>query len=465
MRSAGVALDSARGRLVVAATVLGSGVVFLESTVVNVALPSMAEDLDLGMAGLQWILDGYLLTLSALILMGGSLGDAFGRGRIFVLGLLAFGVASALAAFMPDATSLVFVRLLQGAAGALLVPNSLAVLETVFEGADRGRAIGQWAGWSAASTALGPLAGGWIIDATSWRWVFGVVAPIAFIAAAIGIRAIPSVQINKGQGKRIDVPGALLATTGLAGITTALIVGPIRTFTDPLVVACGVGGVLVLVWFVWYEKRAEHAMLPLSMFRSHDFVGTNAATLFIYAALSGVFFLLMLQLQEGLGYSALQAGASLLPINVLMVMLSPMAGRLATRWGARWLIAVGAAFCAGGSLLFMTVKPGAMYTMTVLPAASLFGLGLATLVAPLTAAMMASADDELKGVASAFNNAVARVAGLLAIVLIPIVAGIAGSNDVRAVGRGFATAMAICAGLCLTGGVFALKTVSRDRKP
>jgi EmrB/QacA subfamily drug resistance transporter len=455
MRSAGVPLNSARGRLVVAATVLGSGVVFLESTVVNVALPSIAEELDLGIAGLQWILDGYLLTLSALILTGGSLGDVFGRGRIFVLGLLAFAITSALAAFMPTATSLVTVRLLQGAAGALLVPNSLAVLETVFEGADRGRAIGQWAGWSAASTALGPLAGGWIIDATSWRWVFGVVAPIAFIAAAIGMRAIPPVQETRNQSKRIDVTGSLLATIGLAGITTALIVGPIRTFTDPWVVASGLGGVFVLAWFVWYEKRADHAMLPLAMFQSRDFAGTNAATLFIYAALSAVFFLLMLQLQEGLGYSALQAGASLLPINVLMVLLSPVAGRLATRWGARWLIAAGAAFCAGGALVFMTVKPGAVYATTVLPAATLFGLGLATLVAPLTAAMMASAEDTLKGVASAFNNAVARVAGLLATVIVPLAAGIAGRADVGAVTSGFASAMAICAGLCLMGGIVA----------
>ena len=461
MRSAGVPLSSARGRLVVAATVLGSGVVFLESTVVNVALPSIAEELNLGMAGLQWILDGYLLTLSALILTGGSLGDAFGRGRMFVLGLVAFGVTSALAAFMPTATSLVIVRLLQGAAGALLVPNSLAVLETVFEGADRGRAIGQWAGWSAASTALGPLAGGWLIDATSWRWVFGVVAPIAFLAAALGMRAISSAPEARARSTRIDVSGALLATIGLAGITTALIVGPIRSFTDPLVVVCGLGSVLVLGSFVFYEQRAEHAMLPLSMFRSRDFAGTNAATLFIYAALSGVFFLLMLQLQEGLGYSALQAGASLLPINVLMVMLSPVAGRLATRWGARWLVAAGAAFCAGGSLLFMTVKPGAAYTTTVLPAASLFGFGLATLVAPLTAAMMASADDSLKGVASAFNNAVARVAGLLATVLIPLAAGIAGHADVQAVTTGFATAMAICAGLCVMGGMVAAAALSR----
>ena len=420
----------------------------------------MAEDLHLGMAGLQWILDGYLLTLSALILTGGSLGDIYGRGRIFVLGLIGFGATSAAAAFMPNASTLVVVRLLQGAAGALLVPNSLAVLETVFAGDDRGRAIGQWAGWSAASTALGPLAGGWLIDATSWRWIFGVVAPVAVLAAFIGWRSIPRVQRGDVARKRIDVLGSLLATAGLAALTSALILEPIRGLSDPLVVGCFAGGLVLLVGFVVAEMKVANPMLPLSMFRQKDFVGTNAATLFIYAALGGVFFLLMLQLQEGLHYSALKAGASLLPINVLMLALSPVSGRLASKHGARWLIAIGALLCAGGSVLFGRIHAGAHYATTVLPAAALFGLGLATLVAPLTTAMMNSAAQELKGVASAFNNAVSRVAGLLATAVIPMAIGIGGHASVGAVARVFNQAMLLCAALCVAGAISSVLLVS-----
>ena len=284
-----IPLRSARGRLVVAATVLGSGVVFLESTVVNVAVPAIARDLQLDVSGLQWILDGYLLTLSALILTGGSLGDVYGRGRMFVLGSLAFGLTSALAAFMPSATSLIFVRLLQGAAGALLVPNSLAVLETVFDEADRGHAIAQWAGWSAASTALGPLAGGWVIDQLSWRWVFGVVAPIAVLAGIMGARSTPRAQPWAAcERGRIDVTGALLATLGLTGVTTALITGPLRGFSDGLVLTCALGG-----WPCWSascytnEKRpapccrspsSNRARSPVPTWRRSSFTLRSAAS-------------------------------------------------------------------------------------------------------------------------------------------------------------------------------------------
>lgn len=454
-----VSLSSGRGRLVVLATVLGSGTVFLEMTVVNVALPAMARDLNLGIAGLQWILDGYLLTLSALILLGGSLGDLFGRGRVFVLGLLGFAVTSLLAALAPGVGTLIAVRLLQGAAGALLVPNSLALLETVFAEHERGRAIGQWAGWSAASTALGPLLGGVLLEVASWRTIFVIVAPFALLAAGFAHRALP--RLPAGLTRSVDYPGAMLATLGLAGVITMLISGPAAGFGSAWVIAVGGAGIALLIGFLLHERRARAPLLPLTMFRSRAFTGANLTTLLVYAALSGLFFLLMLQLQNGLGFSPLLAGASLLPINVLMLVLSPIAGAIATRIGARWPMTIGAAVAGAGMLLFTRVHPGASYLYAILPALLVFGVGLGILVAPLTAAVLEAAPEELKGVASAFNNAVARLAGLMAVALLPLAAGMAGAATVggTVLLRGFVRAMYVTAGLCFGGAVVALLTM------
>ncbi|MGQ0562763.1 MAG: MFS transporter [Gemmatimonadota bacterium] len=451
-----VPLGSARGRLIVMATVLGSGAVFLEMTVVNVALPSIARDLDLGMAGLQWILDGYLLTLSALILLGGTLGDVYGRGRIFRFGLLAFAAASLLAALAPGLQALVVMRLLQGAAGALLVPNSLAVLETMFAEHERGRAIGQWAGWSGASTALGPLLGGGLLEVTSWRAIFAVVAPLALLAGWLAWRVLPTV--GSGRARSVDYIGAALATLGLGGVITMFISGPVLGFATPWILAAGLGGVLTLIAFVVYERRARAPLLPLHIFRSRTFTGANLATLFIYAALSGLFFLLMLQLQNVLGFSPLWAGAALLPINVLLLVLSPIAGGIATRIGARWPMTIGAAVAGVGMLLFARVQPGGSYLGTILPALLVFGSGLGMLVAPLTAAVLAAAPRDLKGVASAFNNAVARLAGLMAVALLPLAAGMGGVENLGGaiLAQGYARATYIAAGLCFAGSLVAL---------
>jgi EmrB/QacA subfamily drug resistance transporter len=460
MNVAYVPLRSARGRLVVFATVMGSGTVFLEMTVVNVALPAMARDLDLGMAGLQWILDGYLLTLSALILLGGSLGDVFGRGRIFRLGLLGFALTSLLAAFAPGVGALIALRLLQGAAGALLVPNSLALLETVFAEHERGRAIGQWAGWSGASTSLGPLLGGGLLEVTSWRAIFLVVAPFALLAAWLAHRAVPPAPA--GRTGSVDYLGATLATLGLGGVITMLISGPTAGFGRPWVLVVGAAGVAALVGFVLHERSTRAPLLPLTMFRSRAFTGANLTTLLVYAALSGLFFLLMLQLQNALGFTPLSAGASLLPINFLLLVLSPIAGGVATRIGARWPMAIGAAISGVGMLLFTRVQPGASYVAAILPALIVFGLGLGILVAPLTAAVLQAAPQELKGVASAFNNAVARLAGLIAVALLPLAAGMTGMDAIggTVLVRGFVRAMYVTAGLCFGGAAVALLTMS-----
>jgi EmrB/QacA subfamily drug resistance transporter len=459
-----VALRSARGRRVVLATVLGSGAVFLEMTVVNVALPSMARDLRLDIAGLQWILDGYLLTLSALILLGGALGDAFGRARVFRLGLIGFAATSLIAAVAPGFGSLLTMRFLQGAAGALLVPNSLAMLETVFAENERGRAIGQWAGWSGISTALGPLLGGVLIEMGSWRLIFALVVPFALMAAWLAHGAVPATRATQ-RARSVDYVGALLATAGLAGVITMLISGPAQGFGTAWVLAVGIAGALLLISFVWYESRARTPLLPLTIFRARAFTGANLTTLLVYAALSGLFFLLMLELQNALGFSAVAAGAALLPINFLLLVLSPIAGGWATRVGARVPMTLGAAIAGIGMLLFTRVQPGASYVGALLPATVVFGLGLGLFVAPLTTAVLAAAPAQLKGVASAFNNAVARLAGLIAVALLPLVAGMTGAAGMSgaALTSGFVRAMYITAALCFAGAVMSFVTMRSAR--
>jgi len=462
-----VRLHSATGRWIVAGSVLGSGAVFLEGSVVNVALPAIARDFELGVEGLQWVVNGYLLTLSALMLLGGTLGDRFRRSRVFAVGCVAFAVASVGCALAPSLPVLVALRLLQGIAGSLLVPNSLAMLETAFRGDERGAAIGQWAGWSAVSTALGPLAGGWLVDAGSWRWVFASVVPFALGATWIALRHAPAGEARavSAAAGRVDYTGAALVTLGLAGVVAALIVGPTAGFGRPAVLAAGIGGVLCLVAFVLEERRlgrrGAHPLLPLEVFRSRQFTGANVMTLLIYAALNGLLFLLMPQIQNNLGYTALTAGAALLPASAVMLALSPVAGRVAGRIGPRLPMAIGALVAAGAMLLFSRVGPGASYLGVVLPAAVVFGLGLGTLVAPLTAAVLGAVDEHEAGVASGINNAAARLAGLLAAAALPLAAGIGGTArlDGPEFGAGYVRAMWICAGLCAAGSVIALLTM------
>ena len=332
-------------------SILGSGAVFIEGSVTSVALPAIARDLHLGIAGLQWTMNGYLLTMSALILLGGALGDRYSRRKVFAWGLVGFSIASLGCAAAPNLTLLVIARVVQGIAGGLLVPNSLALLETTFSGEDRGVAIGHWASWSAISTAIGPLVGGWIVDATSWRFVFVVAVPFA-IAGAIAITfAGRSIKEKASSKEDVDYAGAALITLGLGALVAALILGPDRGFTTLYPASLGVIGLALLAAFLVVEHRTKNPLLPLNAFASKEFSGVNAVTLVVYASLNGLFFLLMLELQNALHYSALAAGASLLPINGLMLAISPFAGRMAERVGPRIPMIVGCVVASAGMAL------------------------------------------------------------------------------------------------------------------
>lgn len=462
-------LHTAAGRWVVAGSVLGSGAVFLESSVVNVALPAIARDFHVGVVGLQWVINGYLLTLSALMLLGGALGDRFGRARVFAIGCVAFAIASGGCALAPSLVSLVMLRVVQGAAGALLVPNSLAMLDMAFDGEERGAAIGQWAAWSAVSTAVGPFAGGWLVDALSWRWVFSAVIVFALIASVIVTRHIAEEELpiptsGRAASWRIDYLGATLGTLSLAGVVGALMSGPAIGFTDWRVLAAGIGGVVFMAMFILVERRVVKPILPLTIFRSMQFSGVNATTFLVYGALSGLFFLLMPQLQGNLGYSALRAGAALTPTNLIMLVLAPIAGRMSARIGVRELMTSGAFVAAVGMMLFARVHEGSTYVTTVLPATIVFGVGLSILVAPLTSAVLSAVKESDTGLASGVNNAVARLAGLIATAALPLAAGIGGSAKLEGVAysEGYVRAMFISAGLCAAGAMVAWLTVRND---
>lgn len=449
---------TAAGRWIVAATVLGSGVAFLDGTVVNIALPSIGADLGAGFTGLQWILDGYLVTLSALLLLGGSMGDIYGRRRMFVAGLVGFSVASAVCGLAPNTGALIAARTVQGGAAALLVPGSLALISASFHPDDRGRAVGAWSGLAGVSGAVGPFIGGWLVDAASWRWVFLINLPLASLAVLVTLRHVPE-SADADAVHHLDTPGALTASLGLAGVAYALIEGA-QDF-GPAEAVAAVLGVVMVGSFVAVERRSPHPMLPLSIFGSTQFTGANLTTLAVYTGLGGATFLVVLQLQIGLGYSALEAGSALLPITVLMISLSARAGQLSQRTGPRIPMTIGPLVIAVGLLLLSRVGPGSTYAWDVLPALVVFGLGLAATVAPLTAAVLAAVDDHHVGVGSGVNNAAARVAGLLSVALLPALAGLDLSNAAN-LDHGFARAMRIAALVCVAGGVIAWLTVRRQ---
>jgi len=442
-------------RWVILATVLGSGIAFLDGTVVNVALPTIGKDLGTGLTGLQWILDGYLVTLSALLLLGGSLGDLYGRRRIFVIGLIGFSLASAGCGLAPDTGTLIAGRAVQGATAALLVPGSLAIISASFHPDDRGRAVGAWSGLGGIAGAVGPFLGGWLVDAVNWRFVFFINLPLAAIAVAVTLRHVPESR-DPDAVRHLDLPGALLASIGLASVAYALIEGVVDF--GPAEAVAAVVGVAALVAFVVTEARTPQPMLPLDIFRSRQFTGANLTTLAVYTALGGTTFLVVLQLQLGLGYSAVEAGASLLPITVLMLLLSARAGQLAQRTGPRLPMTVGPIVIAAGLLLLARVGPGSTYAASVLPALVVFGLGLACTVAPLTSAVLASVEDRHLGVGSGVNNAVARVAGLLSVALLPALVGL-DLSGAGGLGDAFGAAMRVAAGFAAVGGAVAFLTV------
>ncbi|TDC90867.1 DHA2 family efflux MFS transporter permease subunit [Saccharopolyspora aridisoli] len=456
--STAVALRSGSGRWILLATILGSGVAFLDGSVVNVALPAIGRDVGGGLRVLQWVLDAYLLTLSALLLLGGALGDRYGRRRVFTIGLVVFTLASLGCGLAPTGEALIIARLAQGVGGALLVPGSLALINASIDPDDRGEAVGRWAGLTGVSSAIGPFVGGWLVDAASWRWVFFINVPIA-AAALLALRHVPETRDPNATG-HLDIGGAVAVTVGLTGTIFALIEVPTAGW-DTASTTAAVVGATALVVFPWLEARHPSPLLPLSLLRSSQFTGANLVTLTVYAALSGALFLLSLQLQQTMGYSALETGIATLPITIIMLLLSGRVGALAQRTGPRVLMTVGPFACAAGLWLLTGAEAGATYFGGVLPGVLVFGLGLSITVAPLTAAVLGSVGPERGGVASGVNNAVSRLAGLLAVAVLPVVAGLAGTGDGAPLGPGFATALHISAVMCAAGGVIAALTIGR----
>ncbi|MFG1906409.1 MFS transporter [Kribbella sp. NPDC048928] len=461
-----IALGTARGRWVLAATSLGSGMAFLDGTVVNVALPAMGADLNSGMAGLQWIVNGYMLMLASLVLLSGSLGDRLGRRRTFVVGVIWFAVASIVCAIAPTLEVMIAGRILQGIGGALLTPGSLAILQTTFQHSDRGKAVGTWSGLTSVAAAVGPFVGGTLVDSGYWQLIFLINAPLALVTVLVTLRHVPETR-DEQAGGRLDINGALLATVGLAGLTYGLISAGDHGFSDPVILSSLAIGVLAFAAFIEVERRSRYPMLPLNIFANARFTGANLVTVVVYGALGTATFLVVVFLQTALHYSALWAGASLLPMTVLMLALSGYAGGLSDRIGSRIPMTVGPLLMAGGFLLMLRINIDSNYFTAVLPAVVLLGLGLVSTVAPLTATVLSSVEDHHAGIASGVNNAVARSAQLMAVAAIPMAAGITGDSyrDPVAFHNGFGKALWISAVLAAAGGVIAWVTLGERGRP
>ena len=450
-----------RNRLVLVASILGSVIVFVDSTVVNVALPAIQDDLGGGLTLQQWVVDAYLLTLGSLLLVGGSLGDLLGPKRIFLIGVLAFGATSVLCAVAPTGNFLIVARALQGVAGALLTPSGLAVITRTFSGEERGAAIGTWTAWTGIAFVIGPLVGGWLVTNTSWRWIFFVNVPFAIATAGLIAYALPA-GLEGREHARVDYVGGLLCGLGLAGPVFALIEQPNRGWSDPLIIGGLVLGVVLLAAFVWWEHRTPQPMLPLSLFRRRNFSFANVETLFVYAGLSTLTFFLVLFLQQLAGYSALKSGFALLPITVVMFLLSPRVGRMSMRVGPRLFMGIGPLVAALGVLPLIRLDPGFEYWLELLPPLLLFSVGLSMIVAPLTATVLADADESDAGIASGVNNAVARVAGLLGIAVVGVAAAGAGSGNELSL-HGYRISMGITSALIAFGGGIGLAGIRNPR--
>jgi EmrB/QacA subfamily drug resistance transporter len=439
--------DAATKRLTLVACIMGSGIVLLDGTVVNVALPSIQRALGGGLAAQQWVINGYLLTLGSLILIGGSLGDLFGERRVFALGVAGFGAASLACAASPNIDVLVAARAVQGVAGALLVPSALAVIVNTFPESERGGAIGSWTAWGAIAGVLGPLAGGELLALASWRWIFLVNVPFVIACVTLILTVVPAGvpggdEGTKGAPRRVDLPGALLCASGLGGPVFALIEQPRLGWSSPAVLVPLIAGVCVLAVFLRYEARARDPMLPLGLFTRRNFAAGNIETFSMYAGLSILFFFLILFLQQVAGYTPLESGLATLPVTVVMFTLSRRFGALADRFGPRFFMGVGPLVSACGLLLFQRIGVHVSYLADVLPAQLVFALGLSLTVAPLTAAVLAGAERSQAGIASGVNNAIARVAGLLgtAAVGAAVSASFASSLDGRLAGTPLGTA-------------------------
>ena len=457
---------SSAGRWVVVGTVLGSGMASVDATVVGIALPTIGREFHATVAQLQWVVNGYTLTLAALLLVGGSLGDRFGRRRLFGIGVVWFTLASAACALAPGATVLIGLRALQGVGGALLTPGSLAILQASFREEDRGRAIGAWTGLGGVASALGPFLGGYLIAAASWRWIFLVNLPIGLFILLAALRHVPESR-DPDAPRRIDVAGATLVMTALAGITYGLTEGPATAWHTAGPVVALMVGVLSVALFIVVEHRAAAPLLPLSLFRSRQLSVTNAVTFIIYGALGGVLFLLPVVLQVVGHYTPLESGIALLPLTGIMLLLSSTSGRLASRIGPRLQMGVGPVVVGAGLALLARVPSDPSYLTGVLPAVVVFGLGLAVTVAPLTATALAAAPARHAGLASAVNNDVARIGGLVAVAVLPAVSGIDGSAYLHPgqLADGFQTAAVLAGAWCAAGGVLAAVGIRNPPPP
>lgn len=447
-----IAAKSAQGRGLIAAAVLGSGMAMLDSTVVNSALVYMGRELGASLEQLQWISNGYLLALASLILLGGSLGDRFGRRRIFIIGVVWFAIASAACGFAQTPGQLIVARVIQGIGGALLTPGSLAIIQASIRRSDRAAAIGSWSGLSGIASAIGPFVGGWLVEHASWRLAFLINVPLGALTVWVALRTIPETR-NEAAAKKFDILGAALGALALAAITFALIqaesLGPQRML---LVLAAGL---LLGAAFVLIERRSPHPMVTPSLFGSLQFSAANLMTLLVYAALGAFSFFLTLQLQTVLGYGPLLAGVASLPVTILMLLFAAKGGALGARIGPRIPMSIGPLVCAVGVALLTGVGAGDNYWTGILPGVAIFGAGLCLLVAPLTATVLAAAPDRLAGTASGVNNAVARAGSLLAVAALPAAVGLSGSDYEKPAifSAAFSHAMWICAALLTAGGI------------
>ena len=453
-------MGSAAGRWVLLATVLGSGLAMLDATVVNVALGRIGEDLDAGFSGLQWTINAYTLTLAGLILLGGSLGDRFGRRRVFLVGVVWFAIASLLCGIAPDIGTLIAARGLQGVGGALLTPGSLAIIAASFHDESRAAAVGAWSGLGGIAAAVGPLVGGWLVE-WHWRLVFLINVPLAVLVVVVALRHVPETR-DPDAADRLDVTGTVLAALGLGAVTFGLTRAGDVGFDGSVwtMVAAGLG---CLIAFVLVEARSSHPLVPLGLFRIAQFSAANAVTFLVYAALGVVFLFLVLQLQTVAQWSPLRAGTAVLPVTAVMLLFSARSGALAQRIGPRLPMTLGPVLAAAGVLWLARVDAGASYVVDVLAPVLLFGIGLTLLVAPLTATVLDAADRRHAGVASGVNNAIARTAGLIAVAAIPVAAGIGGADyaEPAAFDAGYERAMVINAVLLLGGAVLAVLFIRR----